>query len=515
MRLFPSSSAPLNQRLSFVVMYTAGAALLVAALGFIGQDVVTYKRALETDLNGRIDLVGQSASAALQFGDPLGAEDALSPLQTDPAMWMAVLFAADGTAMAHFQSANDPGALVAAPPADTYRAYTWTHMDVYRSVVFEGETVGGLYIRYSLAPFFARLGRYLGITFVVLVLSVGVAFIISRHLKRSITEPIQNLTCTAKSVTEQKDYSVRAKRMSEGELGLLAETFNTMLSEIQQRDTELAAHRDHLEEQVHARTAQLEEANTSLRTENERAEAANRLKTLLLTNMTHEFRTPVAGIVSIAAVLQDEVAFEQREFLEMIEASGYRLMDSLNAMLNLARLETDDVQFTHEALQLSDQLARLLPAYQRRAEQKQLALHIERQDMTHPVWLDSSALDFIVGSLLSNAIKFTEQGQVDVQFATTTEAFIIRVRDTGIGIGAEFLPHIYEPFKQESTGLSRSYEGSGIGLTIMRRTADHLGGHITVATTRGEGSTFTVTVPRDARTTDTPAVLHPFAQAIT
>jgi len=481
-------------------MSTASIALLVAAFGFIAQDVVTYKRSLETDLAGRMSIVGQSASAALQFGDPIGAEEALSPLQTDPAMWMAVLFAADGSTMAHFQHASDPGALVASPPPDAYMLYTWTHVDVYQPVMFEGEAVGGLYIRYSLAPFFSRLQRYLGITFVVLMLSVGVAFIISRRLKRSITEPIVNLTCTAKSVTEQKDYTVRAKRMSDGELGLLAETFNTMLSEIQQRDAKLAAHRDHLEEQVQARTIELEAANRSLRTEKERAEAANRLKTLLLTNMTHEFRTPVAGIVSIAAVLQEEVGFEQREFLEMIEASGYRLMDTLNAVLNLARLETEDLQFTHEPLHLDDQLARILPAHQRRAEQKHLALHLDQSGMQHPVWLDVAALDFIAGSLLSNAIKFTEQGAVSIAFTTTAETFSISVRDTGIGISKAFLPHIYEPFKQESTGLSRSHEGSGIGLTIVRRTADMLGGTITVETARGSGSTFTVTLPRDACT---------------
>ncbi|MEM1095362.1 MAG: ATP-binding protein [Bacteroidota bacterium] len=499
MRVFLSSSAPLNHRLSILVMSTASIALLVAAFGFIGQDVLTYKRSLETDLVGRMAIVGQSASAALQFGDPMGAEEALNPLQTDPAMWMAVLFGADGSTMAHFQQPDDPGALVGSPPTDAYTRYTRTHVDVYQPIVFEGESVGGLYIRYSLAPFFTRLQRYLGITFVVLMLSVGVAFIISRRLKRSITEPILNLTCTAKSVTEQKDYTVRAKRMSDGELGLLAETFNTMLSEIQQRDAQLAAHRDHLEEQVQARTIELKAANTSLRTEKERAEAANRLKTLLLTNMTHEFRTPVAGIVSIAAVLQEEVGFEQREFLEMVEASGYRLMDTLNAVLNLARLETADVQFMHQALHLQDQLARILPAHQRRAEQKHLTLHIDQSRMQHPVWLDASALDFIAASLLSNAIKFTERGEISMQFATTDDAFSITVQDTGIGIGEAFLPHIYEPFKQESTGLARSYEGSGIGLTIVRRTTDMLGGTITVETAQGSGTTFTVTLPRDAR----------------
>ncbi|MEM6645421.1 MAG: ATP-binding protein [Bacteroidota bacterium] len=495
----PSASAPLNHKLSILVMSTASIALLVAAFGFIGQDVLTYKRSLETDLAGRMAIVGQSASAALQFGDPMGAEEALTPLQTDPAMWMAALFAADGSTMAHFQQPDDPGAIVASPPSDVYTVYTWTHVDLYQPIVFEGDAVGGLYIRYSLAPFFTRLQRYLGITFVVLMLSVGVAFIISRRLKRSITEPILNLTCTAKSVTEQKDYTVRAKRMSEGELGLLAETFNTMLGEIQQRDAELAAHRDHLEEQVQARTVELKEANTNLRTEKERAEAANRLKTLLLTNMTHEFRTPVSGIVSIASVLQDEVGFEQQEFLEMIEASGYRLMDTLNAVLNLASLETAEIQFTHQPLKLDDQLARLLPMHQRRAEQKGIALHIDQEHLHLPVWLDAAALEFILGSLLSNAIKFTEQGEVAVQFATTNEAFAITVRDTGVGIGEAFLPHIYEPFKQESTGLSRRYEGSGIGLTIVQRTADLLGGTITVDTTQGRGTTFIVTLPRDAR----------------
>ncbi len=228
----------------------------------------------------------------------------------------------------------------------------------------------------------------------------------------------------------------------------------------------------------------------------EQAEEVAHLKSTFLANMSHEIRTPLTGILGFADILADEVTDpQQREFVELIEQSGKRLMDTLNSVLDLARLDAGQMDFTTEPVPLAEaarQTAQLLAPL---AQKKGLTLQAIVQDENASADLDRSALDRILTNLVGNALKFTESGGVQIVVRSSESSVSLDVVDTGVGISEEFLPRLFEEFQQESSGAQRSHEGSGLGLSITRQLTERLDGTLSVQSTLGQGSTFSVTFP--------------------
>ncbi|MCG8352260.1 MAG: PAS domain-containing protein [Chloroflexales bacterium] len=260
----------------------------------------------------------------------------------------------------------------------------------------------------------------------------------------------------------------------------------------------------------------------ALREAKEAAEAADRMKSSFLANMSHEIRTPLTSMIGFASILALQLEGKQRTQAQRIEKSGKRLLETLNAVLTLARLEGGQIDFKWEAISVAEETLAITQIYQPQAEEKGLSL----QFMMAPgvanmhAYLDRGAFSSIVQNLIINAIKFTENGQitvaVDVDYdiypaarevghadadydiypaAPRAGQVYVRVKDTGIGIEAAFLPHVFDAFRQESTELGYSYGGSGLGLTIVKQLAEKMNGHVTVQSEQGQGSCFTVSFP--------------------
>jgi PAS domain S-box-containing protein len=228
----------------------------------------------------------------------------------------------------------------------------------------------------------------------------------------------------------------------------------------------------------------------------EQAEEAARLKSNFLANMSHEIRTPLTGIIGSAQVLTGALEDEEREVVEIIERSALRLLGTINSVLDMARIEAGELHPHAEPVHLREEVEDAIGVLRSLAEGKGLALALEEQ--TPDVWaaVDPSCLHRILYNLIGNAIKFTAEGGVTVELEADGADAVLRVRDTGIGIAPRFLPHLFEHFKQESTGFDRSHEGTGLGLAITKRLVELTGGTIAVESVKGQGSTFTVRLPR-------------------
>ena len=228
----------------------------------------------------------------------------------------------------------------------------------------------------------------------------------------------------------------------------------------------------------------------------EAAEEIARAKSSLLMNMSHEIRTPLTAVIGYAQLLRDECGPElpeQREFATIIESGGLRLLDTLNSVLYLAQIEAGALSLAAVDVDLRAESEAALVALRPLAQEKGLTL-----TLTGPATAaraDRAALARVLSNLVGNAIKFTERGTVAVDVYAEHGSAWLRVTDTGIGIGAGFLPHVFEDFKQESSGDNRSYEGSGLGLKITQGLVEMMGGEITAASVKGTGSTFTVRLP--------------------
>ena len=238
------------------------------------------------------------------------------------------------------------------------------------------------------------------------------------------------------------------------------------------------------------------EAEAALREATRRAEEANRMKSAFLANMSHEIRTPLTSILGFAELLADDVPPEHSDVPGLIMQGGRRLMDTLNSVLDLARIEAEQVDLRLLPTDLAAEITAAVRLLEPLARRKGLRLEVRTLAAPGPVLADGAALGRIVNNLVGNAIKFTRTGGVFVEVDAEGAEALVRVRDTGEGFTEAFGPYLFDPFRQESDGFGRRHEGSGLGLAITRRLVEMMGGRIEATSRKGAGSTFTVRLPR-------------------
>jgi signal transduction histidine kinase/ligand-binding sensor domain-containing protein/CheY-like chemotaxis protein len=252
-----------------------------------------------------------------------------------------------------------------------------------------------------------------------------------------------------------------------------------------------------------ARTRELEEAQTTLRKTNTQLLAANRAKSEFITNISHDLRTPMNGILGMTEIaLSEELSPEVREYLETVYASGQTLLELINEILDLSRVEAGRMALDPGPFGLRALLDELEGTLGVAARGKGLTLTMRVAPEVPDAWVgDARLLRRVIVNVVGNAVKFTQAGSValDVDLATVPSAgaeqlLRFRVRDTGIGIPPDRLAAVFEMFTQADGSTTRRYGGSGLGLTISRQFVELMGGHIGVESTVGEGTTFTFTV---------------------
>lgn len=271
-----------------------------------------------------------------------------------------------------------------------------------------------------------------------------------------------------------------------------------------------------LERQVQSRTAELLAANKSLEKMVEVAEAANRTKSQFLANMSHEIRTPMTSILGLTNLLMapDLPPDEQREFLEEIEKQGRALLQLLNDILDLSCIEAEKLTLKTTDCSPRQIVDDVISTVRAAAEQKKLALKTEcRSPLPETIHTDEVRLRQILVNLVSNAVKFTSRGRVCVMLRYLRDddnvgQMQFAVSDTGIGIPADKIGQLFQPFTQVDGSAARCFGGLGLGLCISARLARALGGCLEVTSEVGKGSTFVLTInagpPKSARTCQSP-----------
>ncbi|GEM_PF-2063807 len=250
------------------------------------------------------------------------------------------------------------------------------------------------------------------------------------------------------------------------------------------------------------------EREEELRTAKVEAEHANRMKSAFLANMSHEIRTPLTSVIGFAEAIDAEVAkLETRleasdlstlsQFAGLIEQSGQRLLETLDAVLNLSKLETGEMELDIGTVDLAEEAKAAVERFASQAREADLTLRLDRDESCPNACANAGGVQIILHNLISNAIKYTEAGgEVSVRVRNDADAVILDVEDTGIGMPPEKVRNLFKPFRQESEGIGRTYEGTGLGLTVTQQAVDQMRGSIEVETEKGTGSRFTVRLPR-------------------
>lgn len=353
---------------------------------------------------------------------------------------------------------------------------------------------------------------------VALLLSLAVVVVIIGTVARQITRPLAELNTSVRQIT-QGDFTVAPEVSAGDELGALATAIRRMGTHIADREAQLRSAYEVLEQRVAERTSALQDSNLrllrqieetrkteeALRLANEQAQQANRAKSEFLSNMSHELRTPLHGVLGYAQILRRDATTSpgQRENLEAIERCGQHLLTLINDILDLTKIEAGQMRLDIQATDLQQLLEDVRMIVAQRAVSKGLQLHISlAADLPTAVYTDAVKLKQILLNLLGNAVKFTQQGSVTLHAGPLAdEHLVFEVSDTGVGIPADKIGSIFDPFHQAREG--QAIDGTGLGLAINQRLISLLGGEtFRVESEPGVGSRFRFQIPYQPATED-------------
>ncbi len=503
------ANASIARRLTWMNMLVSAAALVLACAAFIGYDLVTFRQTIVRNLSTQAQITGSNSASALLFNDPQASETTLSALKAAPNILSAVIYMPDGQPLATYS--RDGHAAIPPPPSLTsgqieMHVLGGHQIELVRSIVFQGKPIGTVYIRSDLQELNQRLNRYIGIAAIVLLVSLMAALLVSAVFRRAVAKPIVDLAEIARAVSHDKNYSVRAAPIpGQGELTILIDAFNEMLTQIGKSENDLRKAHDGLEQRVRERTAELETAkreveafSQSVLLAKEELERSSKFKDQFLSTMSHELRTPLNAVLGFSDLLGEDrygpLNDKQRRYVNHISTGGKHLLRLINDILDLSRIEAGRLQLTIETVRVDTSLSEACDTLQPLASNKNHRL------IKHPapglsVRADGTRLRQILMNLIGNAVKFTpEGGTIELAAKKLGDQVRLEVRDSGPGIPPEEQKRIFEAFYR-LTQSAKAAEGSGLGLAITQRLVELHGGQLGLESEPGMGSCFYFTLP--------------------
>jgi signal transduction histidine kinase len=506
-------------KLTWMNMLVSGAALVLACTAFIAYDLVSFRQAIERNLSIQAQIVGTNSAAALLFDDPQAAEKTLSALQAAPNIMLAGIYTSDGHPFAGYWRDRDSQRNRLPALSAARGEFHWLRdrqIVLVHVVSFQGKTVGFVYIRSDLQELFRRVQRYVLIVTAVFLASLLMALVTSSSIRQLIAARIVSLAETARMVSRDKIYSVRASGTDDrDELAVLIGSFNEMLAQIQERDTALQSEiverklaEETLHDQAEELSRQADELNRSQqevltlnadlerRVEERTAElqATNKELEAFTYSVSHDLRAPLRHISGFTKILSEDfgpsLPAEAQRQLQRIEQSAHRMGQLVDELLNLTRVGRQSLTMQVTGLDsiVKDVRNTLAPE----TEGRQVEWKVGELPF---VECDPTLIRQVFQNLLTNALKYSRPRSpavIEIGKMEKDGQIVIFVRDNGVGFSMKYADKLFGVFQR--LHRAEDFEGTGVGLATVHRIVQKHGGRVWAEAELDKGATFYFTL---------------------
>jgi len=489
----PLRDWPIKRKLTAILLLISGLVLVLTSAAFVTYQVVTFRGTMQSHLATRSRILAANSTAALAFANEADATEILAALKYDPHMVAAALYNQDGRVLATYSVAATADLIPAAPQPDGYR-FEGGRLVGFTPVAQGGKRLGTLYMASDTRDVSDALRLSGVIAIVVLAIAMLAAYALAAALQGRISAPILALAETATAVSTRQDYSVRAPKLGEDELGTLTDAFNQMLVRIEDQNRELRRYATELEQRVAERTQELQERHEAVRRNAAELLAANQELDAFAYSVSHDLRAPLRSIDGFSHVLLEDYAAQLdqagRDSLQRVRAASQRMATLIDDLLKLARVTRAEMRT--EVVDLSGMARDIVAELQRATPERHVEFAIAPGLEARG---DPRLLRVALDNLLRNGWKYTaKQPRPQIEFASTNvngeRAFV--VRDNGAGFDMKYADKLFGVFQRLHSAAE--FEGTGVGLATVRRIITRHGGRIWAEGAVDRGATFYFTL---------------------
>jgi signal transduction histidine kinase len=492
---------PIKQKLTAILLLISGLVLLLTCAAFVTYEVVTVRRTTLKNLSTLGRVIAANSTASLAFANEADAREILSALRVEPHVVAAALYDKDGHLFTLYPAGLPGDSFPTGPDLGGYR-FEHGYLIGFEPVAEAGSPrLGTLYLKSDLQAVSHTLRLSAAIAVAALGFSLLAAFVLATALQGSISRPILALAETAKTVSARQDYSVRAPKLGEDELGTLTDSFNQMLGHIEDQDhalresqEELQRYATGLEQRVAERTQELEARHEALRRNAAELLAANQELDAFAYSVSHDLRAPLRSIDGFSQIVLEDYAAHLddagRDALQRVRAATQRMGSLIDDLLKLARVTRAEMRT--EAVNLSDIAQDITAELERTTPDRHVEFEITPGLRARG---DPRLVRVALENLLRNSWKYTaKQPRARVEFGSMDEngERVFLIRDNGAGFDMKYMDKLFGVFQRLHS--SAEFEGTGVGLATVRRIITRHGGRIWAEGAVDRGATFYFTL---------------------